>query len=84
MDAMAKQQGADRCLARMICCMRAKPQKPSQTTRYYYVPAIFVRDTFARGYVPDPPSLFLCTGGSGDETTCNSKAPRAIGFIPGL
>ena len=27
-----------------------------------------LRDTSARGYVPDPPSLFSRTGGSGDET----------------
>ena len=28
-----------------------------------------LRDTSARGYVPDPPSLFSRTGGSGDETS---------------
>ena len=27
-----------------------------------------LRDTSALGYVPDPPSLFSRTGGSGDET----------------
>ena len=27
-----------------------------------------LRDTSAQGYVPDPPSLFSRTGGSGDET----------------
>ena len=26
-------------------------------------------DTSAQGYVPDPPSLFSRTGGSGDETS---------------
>ena len=28
-----------------------------------------LRDTSAQGYVPDPPSLFSLTGGSGDETS---------------
>ena len=43
----------------------------SQITRHYYVPATFLLDTSAWGYVPDPlPSLarFLL-GGSGDETS---------------
>ena len=46
-----------------------------------------LRYTSARGYVriyvPDPPSLFSCTGGSGDETTISHSYP-VINFIGGL
>ena len=35
----------------------------------------YLRNTSARGYGPDPPSLFLRTGGSGDETR---RKPRAF------
>ena len=51
-----------------ILCTRAKPQKPD--TRHHYLRTTFLRDTSARGYVPDPPSLFSHTGGSGNETMC--------------
>ena len=36
-----------------------------------------LRDTSAQGYVPDPPSLFSRTGGSGDETNAHLR-PKAL------
>ena len=34
-----------------------------------------LRDTSAQGYVPDPPSLFSRTGGSGNETNVGAHPP---------
>ena len=43
-----------------------------------------LRDTSAKGYVPDPPSLFSRTGGSGDETNIHVMWPLVILSITGL
>ena len=46
--------------------------------------ATFLRDTSARGYVPDPPSLFSRTGGSGDETRSRQAGESVAAYVAEL
>ena len=58
---------------RNLHSLYARKTTKKQITRHDYLRATFLRDTSAQGYVPDPPSLFSRTGGSGDETNAKSQ-----------